>query len=213
VGTKTVKRTAAEAREELHRSLDRMKVDRIDLWQLHNLSDPIDWDRALSPGGAIDAAVEAREQGLVRFIGVTGHGITIAASHKRALERFDFDSVLLPYSYVLMRDPQYAADFEALAAVCAERNVAMQTIKSITRAPWGEREHTANTWYEPLEEQADIDLAADWVLGRPDVFLNTVGDIRVLPRVFDAASRFTARPSDAEMEALFERQEMAPLFT
>src|SRR5438105_13227680 len=99
LATKTGKRTAAEAREDLHRSLDRMKIDRVDLWQLHNLSDPIEWDRALSPGGAIDAAVEAREQGLVRFIGVTGHGAQIAATHRRSLQRFDFDSVLLPYNF------------------------------------------------------------------------------------------------------------------
>src|SRR5262249_57827140 len=128
---------------------------------------------ALGPGGAFEAAVEARDQGLVRFIGVTGHGVTVAAQHKRALERFDFDAVLLPYSYVMMQNEQYAADFEALAGLCAQRNVAVQTIKAITRAPWGEREHTATTWYEPLEGQADIDMAVHWVLGRPGVFLNT----------------------------------------
>jgi predicted aldo/keto reductase-like oxidoreductase len=188
-------------------------VDQLDLILLHNLVDPAEWETAMGPGGALEAAVEARDQGLVRFIGVTGHGVTVAAQHKRALERFDFDSVLLPYNYVLMQNQQYAADFEALVGLCAQRNVAVQTIKSITRAPWGEREHTANTWYEPLEEQADIDTAVSWVLGRPGVFLNTVGDIRVLPRVFDAASRFEARPSDAAMQAMFDRLEMAPLFT
>src|SRR5215217_6072052 len=213
LATKTGERTYQAAYDQIRRSLERLRVDQVDLIQLHNLVDPGEWETAMGPGGALEAAVAARDEGLVRFIGVTGHGVTVAAMHKRALERFDFDSVLLPYSYVLMRDGQYAADFEALAALCAQRNVAVQTIKAITRAPWGEREHTANTWYEPLEEQADIDLAVDWVLGRPDVFLNTVGDIRVLPRVFDAASRFEARPSDAEMQALFERQEMAPLFT
>jgi len=213
LATKTGERTYQAARDQIHKSLERLRVDQIDLIQLHNLAQPDEWEVALGPGGALEAAVEARDQGLVRFIGITGHGITIAASHTRALERFDFDSVLLPYSYVLMRDAQYAADFEALAALCAQRNVAVQTIKSITRAPWGEREHTATTWYEPLEEQADIDLAASWVLGRPGVFLNTVGDIRVLPRVFDAASRFESRPSDEAMQSLFERREMEPLFT
>jgi aryl-alcohol dehydrogenase-like predicted oxidoreductase len=213
LATKTGERTYQAARDQIRRSLDRLRVDQIDLIQLHNLVDPAEWQTAMGPGGALEAAIEARDQGLVRFIGVTGHGITVAAQHKRALERFDFDSVLLPYSYVLMRDAQYASDFEALAALCAQRNVAVQTIKAITRAPWGEREHTANTWYEPLEEQPDIDTAVHWVLGRPGVFLNTVGDIRVLPRVFDAAERFEARPSDATMQAMFERLEMAPLFT
>src|SRR6202022_375717 len=136
LATKTGKRKADEAREELHQSLDRLGVDHVDLWQLHNLSDPIEWDTALSPGGAIEAAVEARDQGLVRFIGVTGHGSQIAANHRRSLERFDFDSVLLPYNRITMRLPYYAENFEALLATCRERNVAVQTIKSIARRPW-----------------------------------------------------------------------------
>ncbi|HEX5689795.1 MAG TPA: aldo/keto reductase, partial [Roseiflexaceae bacterium] len=122
------------------------------------------------------------------------------------------DSVLLPFSYILMQDAQYAADFEALFEMCQARNVAVQTIKAIVRAPWGEREHTTATWYEPLSEQADIDKAVHWVLGRPGVFLNTVGDIHVLPKVLDAASRFEKRTTDAEMRALMESEEMAPLF-
>jgi aryl-alcohol dehydrogenase-like predicted oxidoreductase len=213
LATKTGQRTYREARDEFHRSLERLRVDKVDLLQLHNLVDPQEWETAMGPGGALEAAVEARDQGLLRYIGVTGHGITIAAMHKRSLERFDFDSVLLPYSFVLMQNEQYAADFEALMALCQTRDVAVQTIKAIVRAPWGEREHTHATWYEPLEDQADLDKAVHWVLGRPGVFLNTVGDIHVLPKVFDAASRFEARPSDAEMREVMEAQEMAPLFT
>jgi aryl-alcohol dehydrogenase-like predicted oxidoreductase len=212
LATKTGKRTYPEARDEFHRSLERLRVDKVDLLQLHNLVDPQEWETAMGPGGALEAAVEARDQGLVRYIGVTGHGITIAAMHKRSLERFDFDSVLLPYSFVLMQNPQYAADFEALTATCRERDVAVQTIKAIVRAPWGEREHTRATWYEPLEDQSDIDRAVHWVLGRPGVFLNTVGDIQVLPKVLDAASRFETRPSDEEMQATMAELEMAPLF-
>jgi aryl-alcohol dehydrogenase-like predicted oxidoreductase len=212
LATKTGERTYEKARDQIHRSLERLRVDQVDLLQLHNLADPQEWEVAMGPGGALEAAIEAREQGLVRFIGVTGHGITIAATHKRSLERFDFDSVLLPYSYVLMQNPAYAADFEALMALCQTRNVAVQTIKAIVRAPWGEREHTTSTWYEPLVEQADIDKAAHWVLGLPGVFLNTVGDIHVLPKVLDAASRFEARPSDEEMEAVMSAREMEPLF-
>jgi len=212
LATKTGQRTYREARDEFHRSLERLRVDNVDLLQLHNLVDPQEWETAMGPGGALEAAVEARDQGLLRYIGVTGHGVTIAAMHKRSLERFDFDSVLLPYSFVLMQNQQYAADFEALMASCQQRNVAVQTIKAIVRAPWGEREHTRATWYEPLEDQGDIDRAVHWVLGRPGVFLNTVGDIQVLPKVLDAASRFAARPSDAEMREVMEAEEMAPLF-
>src|SRR5206468_12710497 len=108
LATKTGQRKAADAKEELHRSLDRMGVDHIDLWQFHNLADPIEWDIALSPGGVIEAAVQAREEGLVRFIGVTGHGAQIAANHRRSLERFPFDSVLLPYNFITMPPPYYA---------------------------------------------------------------------------------------------------------
>ncbi|MCC7446583.1 MAG: aldo/keto reductase, partial [Anaerolineae bacterium] len=180
----------------------------------HYLVDPQEWETAMGPGGALEAAVEARDEGLVRFIGVTGHDLTVAAMHKRALEQFDFDSVLLPYSYVLMQNPQYAADFETVVAMCNERHIAVQTIKSITRRPWGEGQtRTAATWYEPLTDQAAIDKAVHWVLGRPDVFLNTVGDIHVLPKVLDAAHRFQTRPTDADMQAMLAQQGMAPLFT
>jgi aryl-alcohol dehydrogenase-like predicted oxidoreductase len=212
LATKTGRRTYQEARDEIHRSLERLRVDHVDLIQLHNLVDPIEWDKALSPGGALDAAVEAREQGLVRFIGVTGHGTQIAATHKRSLERFDFDSVLLPYSYIVMQNRGYAEDFEALMAVCRERNVAVQTIKSIARRPWSGRPATRTTWYEPMEDQADIDRAVHWVLSRPGIFLNTVGDIHVLPKVLDAANRFEAAPSDAEMSRHIEKLDMVPLF-
>jgi predicted aldo/keto reductase-like oxidoreductase len=167
----------------------------------------------MGPGGALEAAVEAREQGLVRFIGVTGHGLTVAQQHLRALKQFPFDSVLLPYSYILMQIPQYAADFAALAALCAERDVAVQTIKSITRAPWGDQERTAATWYAPLTTQEDIDRAAHWVLGTRPVFLNTVGDIHLLPMVFEAGRTFTTAPADEAMDALLAEREMAPLFT
>jgi aryl-alcohol dehydrogenase-like predicted oxidoreductase len=212
LATKTGQRSAEGAREELHRSLDRLAVDHVDLWQLHNLADPIEWDTALSPGGVIEAAVEAREQGLIKWIGVTGHGAQIAANHRRSLARFDFDSVLLPYNYVTMQLPYYAENFEALAVECAKRNVAVQTIKSIAAKPWLGREHTRTTWYEPLEAQADIDLAVWWVLGRPGVFLNTAGDIDLLPRVLDAAERFEKRPTDSEMAAMLDRARAEPLF-
>lgn len=212
LATKTGERRYQQAKEQIHRSLERLRVDHVDLIQLHNLVDPIEWDTALSPGGALEAAIEARQQGLVRFIGVTGHGSAIAAMHRRSLERFDFDSVLLPYSHVMAQDAHYLATFEALLTECQARNVAVQTIKSIARRPWWGREHTHNTWYEPLEDQADIDNAVQWVLGRPGIFLNTAGDIHLLPTVLDAADRFQGAPSDEEMRATLEQREMAPLF-
>ena len=212
VATKTGQRKAAEAREELHRSLDRMGIDQIDLWQLHNLADPIEWDIALSPGGAIEAAIEARQEGLIRGIGVTGHGIEIAATHRRSLERFDFDSVLTPYNYVTMQNEYYAVNFNALLATCQERDVAVQTIKSIAYGPWMGEEHTHATWYRPLEDQDEIDAAVWWALARPGIFLNTVGDIELLPKVLDAASRFDANTSQAMVEERLSQLGSVPLF-
>jgi aryl-alcohol dehydrogenase-like predicted oxidoreductase len=213
LATKTGERTYQEAKDEFHRSLERLRVDSVDLIQLHYLVDPEQWETAMGPGGALEAVIEAREQGLARYVGVTGHDVVVPAMHLRSLKRYDFDSVLLPYSYVMMQNPQYAADFEALMQLCEERNVAVQTIKSLVRRPWGEREQNRNTWYEPLEEQSAVDRAVHWVLGDPRVFLNTVGDIHVLPKVLDAASRFTERPSEEQMKATVNRLEMAPLFT
>src|ERR1700752_2971442 len=212
LASKTGLRTYDDAKRQIHDSLKRLEVERFDLIQLHSLADPIEWDIALSPKGALEACIEARDQGLVRFIGVTGHGTQIAATHLRSLERFDFDSVLLPYSYIMMQDAHYAAAFERVLAVCSERSVAVVTIKSIARRPWWGREHTRTTWYEPFEEQADIDAAVHWVLARPRVFLATVGDIRLLPKVLDAANRFTAPPDDETMREQNARLEMLPLF-
>lgn len=214
LATKTGERTYAAAKDQLHRSLERLQVDQIDLIQLHYLVAPDEWATAMGPGGALEALVEAREQGLVRFIGVTGHDWTVAAMHLRSLEQFDFDTVLLPYSYIVMQNQQYAADFEKLLQRCQERNVAVQTIKSISKGPWPESQtRTHATWYEPMSEQDEIDLAAHWVLGREGVFLNTVGDIYLLPKVLDAAARFQSRPDNSAMAEQMARQSMAPIFT
>jgi aryl-alcohol dehydrogenase-like predicted oxidoreductase len=212
VATKTGKRDYKSAKEELHRSLERLGVDSVDMIQLHNLVDVIEWEFALREGGALEAAVEAREEGLVRFIGVTGHGLPVAAMHRRSLERFPFDSVLLPYNFRQVQDERYAREFEALAEICAQRHVAMQTIKSVALAPWDGRPQTAATWYEPLTDPADIELAVHWVLGRDGVHLCSAGDVNVLPHVLAAAERFERRPDDEMMHALVQRRSLAPLF-
>lgn len=212
LATKTELRTRRGAWDELQRSLERLQVENVDLWQMHVLVDPADWETAMGPGGALEAFVEARDKGLVRYLGVTGHGVTVAAMHKRSLERFDFDSVLLPLNYPMMQNPQYAADFRELLTICQERGVAVQTIKSLCRRMWGGRPQTRATWYEPLEEQADIDRAVHWVLGWPMVFLNTVADVHLLPRVLDAAARFEAAPAGEQMANMAARLGMEPLF-
>ena len=212
LATKTGIRTAREAREEIQRSLDRLRVDHVDLIQLHSLAHPDEWDQAMGPGGALEALIEARAQGLARFIGVTGHGWTIAAMHRRGLARFDFDAVLLPYNFFMAQQERYRKDFEEVLNLCREREVAVQVIKSIARGPWATGVRTHTTWYQPLEEQVDIDRAVHWVLGLPGVFLNTVGDLTLLPRVLDAASRFEGRPPDAAMAAMLDSNRMTSLF-
>ncbi|SEQ30444.1 aldo/keto reductase [Microlunatus flavus] len=217
LATKTGERTEEAAWAEINRSLERLGVDHVDLLQLHNLVDEAEWQQAYAPDGVLAAAVRARDEGLVRAIGVTGHGVTVARQHLRSLERFDFASVLLPYNYAMSQNRAYLDDFEELAAVCAERRVAMQTIKAITKAPWAEgAERHAATWYEPLTDPDAIATAVAWVLGRPGVHLNTVGDIHVLPTVLDAVERFEAeggtRPDDEAMAGLERAWGLEPLF-
>ena len=213
LATKTGSRSAVEARTDIHRSLERLRVDHVDLIQLHALWHPDDWDQAMGPGGALEAAVEARQQGLVRFIGVTGHGWTIPAMHRRSLMRFDFESVLLPYNFVMAQDQRYRESFRDVLTICRERNVAVQIIKSLARGPWAAAERTHTTWYQPLEAQADIDHATHWIMGLlPDTFINTAGDLSLLPKVLDAASRFERSPSDEEMEEMLGAERMSSLF-
>ena len=224
LATKTEQRTADRAYAEINESLERLGTDHVDLIQLHNLVDEEQWRTAYAPGGALQGTLRALGEGLVGAIGVTGHGVTVARQHLRSLQEYDFASVLLPYNYPMSHNKRYMADFEELLAVCADRQVAVQTIKSITKAAWPDREpgqiagpprdggRFAATWYEPLREPQAISTAVGWVLGREGVFLNTVGDIHLLPLVLDAAQRVTGRPNDEQMAELEANFQMAPLF-
>ena len=213
LATKTEKRSYAESKTQIDDSLRRLNVEQIDLLQLHSLGDEADWNRVFADDGAFKAVIEAKDAGKTRFVGITGHGVDIARLHLRALEIYPFDSVLLPLNYPMSLNQDYMRDFNQLRAVCQQRGIAMQTIKAVTRRPWGEQNQTRSTWYQPLEEQDAIDNAVSWLLGNyPEVFLNTVGDVAVLPRVLDAASRFEAAPADETMAEMYEAREMAPLF-
>ena len=213
LATKTGERTYQKAREEIHRSLDRLQTDTLDLIQLHAVTQDEELEIALGPGGALEAAIEARSQGLVRFIGITSHTTYSPQILTRAIERFEFTSVLLPFNFPMMQIPQYAEGFRRLAAVCKERGIAMQTIKSICRRPWPENtQHFASCWYEPLPDQPSIDKAVGFVFGQPQLFLNTVGDIQFVPKVLEAADRYIEPPSETEMKELSETQTMAPLW-
>jgi aryl-alcohol dehydrogenase-like predicted oxidoreductase len=212
LATKTGERTAAGARESVQRSLERLRVDRIDLIQLHNLVDEREWDTALGPDGALEALVEARSRGWVRFIGVTGHGTRVAEMHRRSLERFPFDSVLLPYCYPMLRMPEYAADVAQLLALCTVRGVAVQTIKAVARRRWQDDTARRFSWYEPLRDPTAIRHAVQFVLGRQGLFLNTSSDATLLSDILAAAAAVDAVPAADVMEADVARFAVEPLF-
>lgn len=190
LGCKTAERARDAAKADLHRSLERLGVERLDLYQLHSVGKQHELDACTAPGGALEALVEAREQGLVRWLGITGHTHDAPRTHLEALERFDFDTVMLPLNFVLWANEDYRRDAVALLAECHARDAGVHIIKTIAKDPWGERPRTHTTWYEPFTDQAIIDRAVAFVLSRPVTTLTSVGDVTVLPRVLDAAERF-----------------------
>jgi aryl-alcohol dehydrogenase-like predicted oxidoreductase len=212
LASKTRDRSAAKARESLHRSLERMGVDQLDLIQMHNLVDEPGWQTATGPGGALQALIDARDEGLVRFIGVTGHGTYAPAMHLRSLEAFPFDSVLAPYNFTMMAQPEYASDFERLAEMCAERKIALQTITSIARRRWVGVGGRRFSWYEPMSDEDALRRGVQWVLSRPDIFLNTSSDGTLLRATLEAASTDADRPPDESMQGDVTRLGIEPLF-
>ncbi len=212
LATKTGDRDYEGARDSLNRSLERLEVNAVDLIQLHNLTDEEGWETALGSGGALEAIVEARDQGKVRFIGVTGHGTRVAEMHRRSLERFPFDSVLLPYSFTMMSMPEYAAEVERLFSICRERGVAIQTIKSVARRRWQDDSQPRYSWYEPLKDPAALQRGVRYVLGEPDLFLNSSSDANLLVPILEAAVKAKEKPDGRELEADVEAFSMEPLF-
>jgi len=213
LATKTGERDADGARAELERSLQRLGVDQVDLIQLHNLADEAGWQAAMADDGALAGLIRARDEGLVRFIGITGHGTQIAAMHSRSLERFEFASVLFPYNPSQLAEPQYAAEVAALRETCRERGVAMQTIKAIARRRWREADGERRlSWYMPLRDEAAIRRAVHFVLAEPDLFLNTTSDATLLPAVLEAAAADISAPDPAALAADQQAQGIEPLF-
>jgi len=213
LATKTGERTGDGARAELERSLTRLGVDRVDLIQLHNLVEPDEFDVAHGPGGAVEALARARDEGLVGHLGVTGHGLRIAERHLASLERFDFASVLLPYNHVLLRDTAYRASVDHLLEVCAERQVAVQTIKAVARRRWTpDAPGPRFSWYEPLPAGDALARAVAFVLSDPQLFVNSSSDATLLDATIAAAQGPHLRPSEHDLDADVAALSMAPLF-
>jgi aryl-alcohol dehydrogenase-like predicted oxidoreductase len=212
LATKIDRRTYSDAREQFHRSLERLQVDSVDLLQLHNLTDIVGQEAVMGPGGAMEFLIEAKESGLTRFIGITGHGILAPQMHRRSLAQFKFDSVLMPCNYPLMQNQDYSREFNNLVSYCKQNNIAVQTIKSIARGYWGGRQRTHITWYEPLNDKEAISKSVHYVLSIPDIFLITAGDRQVLPVILEAAANFQEPPSDEAMQRLVEKHSIEAIF-
>ncbi|MBA3029786.1 MAG: aldo/keto reductase [Desulfobacteraceae bacterium] len=221
LATKTGERTAQGAMASIRHSLERLETNFVDLIQFHNLTDESGWETALGPKGALEAAVEARKQGLVKHIGITGHGTMAPRMHLKSLNRFDFDSVLLPYNFMLMQNPEYAEDFFNLKKICSDRGIAMQTIKSIAKRRWKPEDPSKRfSWYEPVKDPEVIQKMVHWVLDQHDVFLNTSSDATLLPILLKAAAEYDGANRSPEAKSDLENRlkgdavamELEPIF-
>ncbi len=213
LATKTGERTGDAARRQLESSLTRLGVDQLDLIQMHNLTDEPGWQSAMADDGALAALIRAKEEGLVRFIGVTGHGTFAPSMHSRSLERYDFDSVLVPYNFSMYQQPDYATDLDLLLRTCLEKQVAVQTIKAIARRRWSEDDPDKRfSWYMPIRDPEPLARAMAYVLAEPGLFLNTTSDASILPAILSAANQAQSKPSDNEMSSDQATLGIEPLF-
>ncbi len=213
LGCKTTERTRQGAWDELRQSLDRLQTDHFDLYQMHSLKGVDDADVALGPGGAIEAFIEAKAQGLTKYLGITGHGLHIAATHAHALSQFDFDSVLFPINPVLWANETYRRDAEQLLQMVRARNLGCMVIKAWTKGPWGERERAYHTWYEPFDDAPTMEQVMRFALSQSGVTgLCSAGDVRLLSSILDAAEQLTPMNDFEQAEMVKESATYEPLF-
>lgn len=213
LATKTTDRTYKGAKESIVRSLDRLKTDYIDLMQMHSLTNPLEWEQAMGPEGALEAIKEAQSDGIVKYIGVTGHGWTSAAMHQKSIEHFPFDSILLPWNWFSSNYRNYPRDFNNTVNICRKNNIAIQTIKAIARGPYAagmKKNHSP--WYQPIEDKFCIEKSVHWLLSHKDFFLNSVGDVSLLPIVLESAKNMAAKPSDKEMADISKKIGLESIF-
>lgn len=213
LGCKTQLRGREEARAELYRSLERLRIDRFDLFQLHAVTTMEELDQCFASGGAMEAVLETRDEGLTRYVGITSHGLQAPAVEMAALERFDFDSLLFPLNFKMWADKAYRRDAMALLRMAAERDVGTMVIKSLTKGPWGDREPRYHTWYEPFDEAGEVERALRFALSQPVTGAISAGDARLLPMILDAAERFQPMDEADRAELLAAAGDYDPLFT
>ncbi len=212
LGCKTQERTRETAWAEMNRSLERMGIDKFDLYQMHAVKTFEELDQVTAPGGALEAAIQAREQGLTKYIGITGHGVLAPAVYLEALRRFDFDTVLFPLNFVQYANPTYRANAEELIRVCRARDVGTMVIKTVCQRPWGERPRAFATWYEPFADAEHVQQAVNFALSQDVTGLCTVGDVGVLPLVLDACEKFTALTRGEQATLIATANQYEPLF-
>jgi len=212
LGCKTTERNRQGAWDEMQRSLKRLQTESFDLYQIHAITTMEELDTVTMKGGALEAFVEARERGLTKFIGITGHGADAPMIYLEALRRFDFDSILFPLNFVQMANPEYRKNADQLIATCKAKDVGTMVIKTVTKRPWGEREHTATTWYEPFDKMDEIQNAVDFALSYDVTGLCTPGDTRILPLVLKACENFSQLDGSALEEIIGSGRQYEPLF-
>jgi aryl-alcohol dehydrogenase-like predicted oxidoreductase len=213
LGCKTMERSWTGAADEMRRSLERLQVDAFDLYQIHAVTNMAELDEATRPGGALDAIVAARAEGLTRYIGITGHGVDVPGVFLEALRRFDFDSVLFPLNFVQYANPAYRRDAEALVRQCRLRDVGTMIIKTVTRGPWHEKARTHTTWYEPFSQMSEIQTAVNFGLSQAITGLCTPGDVTLLPLVLQACEQFTPLATEDQEALIGTAAAYEPLFT
>jgi aryl-alcohol dehydrogenase-like predicted oxidoreductase len=212
LGCKTMERTAAGAWNELQASLKRLQVEQLDLYQIHAITTQAELDEAMRSGGAIDTLIKARQSGLTRHLGITGHGMQTPQLFLQAIQRFDFDSLLFPINYGLYARAEYRTAAGELLAECRRRKIGTMIIKSITRAPWGDHPKTHTTWYEPFSTPAEIQQAIDFVLSQDVTGICTAGDINVLPLVLQACENFQPMSQEKQEELIQTGAEQEMIF-
>ena len=212
LGCKTMERTRAGAWNEMQESLKRLQTRAFDLYQCHAITTMEELDAVTMKGGALEAFVQARQEGLTKFLGITGHGVNAPQIYLEALRRFDFDSVLFPLNFVQMANPEFRKNAEELIATCKAKDVGTMVIKSITKGPWGEKQHTATTWYEPFDKIDEIQKGVNFALSYEVTGLCTAGDTRVLPLQLQACENFSALGKDEMEEMIKSGRQYEPLF-